>query len=112
MKKARDAFEHRIAQPTRNIRDYLEYLKYERGLVSLTKERAKLHKCSGNNSINKLIGNRMKQLYIQALAKFPHDTRFWDEYLKFLSQFKFTTDISATFERMLGVSHNTTKNNR
>lgn len=48
----------------------------------------------------------MKQLYAQALAKFPNDTRFWDEYIKFLQHFKFNTDISATFDRMLQVENN------
>lgn len=104
IKKTREGFEYRIAQPSREIKDYLEYIKYERSLISLTKERIKLQKVNANNTIAKLIGNRMKQLYTQALSKFPEDTRFWDEYIKFLQTFKFTADISSTFDRMLQVS--------
>lgn len=48
----------------------------------------------------------MKQLYAQALSKFPQDIRFWDEYVKFLQTFRFGNDISATFDRMLQVSEN------
>lgn len=101
MKKARESFEYRIAQPSKEIKDFLEYIKYERNLISLTKERVKLHKITQNNTIAKLIALRMKQLYTQALAKFPQDTRFWDEFIKFLQQFKFSSDVSSTFERML-----------
>lgn len=105
MKKTRESFEYRIAQPTRNIRDYLEYLKYERNLVSVSRDRSKALKCAGSNNIARIIGTRMKQLYTQALAKYPNDTRFWDEYVKFLAQFKFSADISAVFDKMLHVSH-------
>lgn len=101
MKKARENFEYRVAQPSREIKDFLEYIKYERNLISLTKERVKLQKITQNNTIAKLIAQRMKQLYTQALSKFPQDTRFWDEYIKFLQQFKFSSDVSSTFDRML-----------
>lgn len=106
MKKARENFEYRITQPSRQIKDFLEYIKYERSLISLTKERLKVNKSNSNNTIGKLIAQRMKQLYTQALLKFPHDTRFWDEYIKFLQQFKFNSDVSAAFDRMLQVSAN------
>lgn len=103
MKKARENFEYRVTQPSREIKDFLEYIKYERSLISLTKERTKLNKITTNHTIIILIANRMKQLYAQALSKFPQNTRFWDEYIKFLQQFKFQGDISSTFDRMLQV---------
>lgn len=86
------------------MKDFLEYLKYERKLIALTKERVKLAPAPCNHSITKLIGLRMKQLYTQALSQFYDDTRFWDEYIKFLHNFKFENDIAATFDRMLSVS--------
>lgn len=104
MMKARENFEYRVAQPSRELKDFLEYIKYERSLISLTKERTKSHNITVNHTIITLIANRMKQLYAQALSKFPQNTRFWDEYIKFLQQFKFQSDISATFDRMLQVN--------
>lgn len=104
MKKAREGFEYRVTQPSREIKDFLEYIKYERSLISLTKERVKIQNVTANNTIAKLIAHRMKQLYTQALSKFPQDTRFWDEYIKFLQQFKFSSDVSSTFDRMLQVN--------
>lgn len=104
MKKARENFEYRVTQPSRDIKDFVEYIKYERSVIGLTKQRTKLHKLTQNHTIVTLVSNRMKQLYAQALSKFPHNVRFWDEYIKFLQQFKFSKDISATFDRMLQVS--------
>lgn len=104
MKKARENFEYRCTQPSRDIKDFVEYIKYERSVIGLTKQRTKLHKLTQNHTIAALIANRMKQLYDQALSKFPHNLRFWDEYIKFLQQFKYTKDIPSTFDRMLQVS--------
>lgn len=104
MKKARENFEYRCAQPSRDIKDFVEYIKYERSIIGLTKQRSKLYKLTQNHNIATLIAGRMKQLYASALSKFPHNIRFWDEYIKFLQQFKFTKDIPATFDNMLQVS--------
>lgn len=104
MKKARENFEYRCTQPSRDVKDFVEYIKYERGLIGLTKQRTKLHKLTKNHTIITLIANRMKQLYGSALSKFPHNVRFWDEYIKFLQQFKYTKDIPATFDQILNVS--------
>ncbi|XP_031620644.1 U3 small nucleolar RNA-associated protein 6 homolog [Contarinia nasturtii] len=101
MKKARETFEYRCTQPSRDIKDFVEYIKYERSLIGLTKQRTKLHKLTKNHTITTLIANRMKQLYAQALSRFPHNLRFWDEYIKFLQQFKYTKDIPATFDQIL-----------
>ncbi|XP_055310345.1 U3 small nucleolar RNA-associated protein 6 homolog [Sitodiplosis mosellana] len=101
MKKARENFEYRCTQPSRDIKDFVEYIKYERSVIGLTKQRSKLYKLTQNHTIATLIAGRMKQLYAQALSKFPHNLRFWDEYIKFLQQFKFTKDIPATFDHML-----------
>lgn len=105
MKKSRESFEYRIAQQSKTVKDYLEYIKYERGLVTLIRERNKLYKTDMDQSLIKLISVRMKQIYSEALTKFPHDIRFWDEYIKFMQQFKFLSDISPTFDRMLQVSN-------
>lgn len=92
-----------MAQQSRCLKDYLEYIKYERKLISLTKERVQLNKITTNNTIAVMIASRMKQLYSQALTRHSQNTRLWDEYLKFLQQFKFRSDISSTFEQMLQV---------
>lgn len=101
MIKTREAHEYRIAQPSREIKDYVDYIRYERGLISLTQEKIRTNKITQNNTIIKLIANHIKQLYLQGLAKFPQEIRFWDEYIKFLQQFKYTSDVSTTFDRMI-----------
>lgn len=103
IKKTRENFEYRVTQPSRSLKDFLEYIRYERKLISLTKERVQLNKITTNNTIAVMIASRMKQLYLQAVTRFSQNTRLWDEYLKFLQQFKFHSDISSTFEQMLQV---------
>lgn len=104
MKKARENFEYRIAQPSRALKDFVEFIKYERSIIGLTKQRTKLAKLSKNHTIVALISKRMKNLYVQTLSKFPQNLLFWDEYTRFLHQFKFTKDISSVFDQMLQVS--------
>lgn len=103
MKRAREKFEYRLLQPSKDIKDFVEYIKYERNLIALTNKRTKERKPAGTNNVCSLISNHMKQLYDQALSRFSHNLRFWDEYIKFLQQFKYNQDISATFDRMLQV---------
>lgn len=67
------------------------------------KERMKQNNVPAEHTIVTVIGDRMKQLYSQALSKFTQNLRFWDEYIKFLQSFKYTKDISSTFDRMLQV---------
>lgn len=103
MKKTRENFEYRMSQPSRVIRDYVECIKYERGLMGTVKERIKKNNITTNHTILTLIAERMKELYGQALSKFGNNLRFWDEYIKFLQAFKYTKDISSTYDRMLQV---------
>lgn len=92
-----------MSHSTRVIKDYVEYIKYERGLMGTAKERIKNQKITTSNSILMQIADRMKKLYTLALSKFTQNIRFWDEYIKFLQTFKYTKDISSTFDRMLQV---------
>lgn len=107
IKKTRENFDYKLSQPSRGIKDYVEYIKYERGLMGTTKERIKQHKVTTNHSILLQIADRMKKLYANALSKFTNNIRFWDEYIKFLQTFKYTKDISAAFDRMLQVKKRT-----
>lgn len=67
------------------------------------KERLKQNSVAVDHAILKVIADRMKQLYGLALSRFTQNIRFWDEYIKFLQTFKYTKDISSTFDRMLQV---------
>lgn len=92
-----------MSQQTRTIKDYVEYIKYERSLMGAAREKIKQQKVTANNTILMQIADRMKTLYTQALSKFTNNIRFWDEYIKFLQTFKYTKDISSTFDRILQV---------
>ena len=71
--------------------------------MGIIREKLKQNNFSLDHVIVTVITERMKQLYSQALSKYPQNIRFWDEFIKFLQTFKYTKDISATFDRMIQV---------
>lgn len=103
IKRTRENFDHKIAQSTAVIKDYVECIKYDQTLITTIKERAKEKKSPAIHTILTSIADHIKVIYVQALSKFPNNLRFWDEYIKFLHTAKFTTDISVAFEQMLQV---------
>lgn len=103
IKKSREGYEFKISQSTRTIKDYVDYIKYERKLMGTIKEKLKQNNFPSDHAIVTVIADRMKELYSEALSKFSQNLRFWDEYIKFLQAFKYTKDISSTFDRMLQV---------
>lgn len=103
IKKTREDFELKLSLPSSGIKDYVEFIKYERLLMAKTKERFKQLKITTNLIILTQIADRMKTIYKEALSKFTNNIRFWHEYIKFLQTLKYTNDISSTFDQMLQV---------
>lgn len=105
IKKSREGFEQKIAQSTRTIKDFVDYIKYERSLLGIIKERMKQNNIAvtSDHALIQIVSDHMKELYTQALSIFTQNIRFWDEYIKFLQTFKNKEDISSAFDRMLVV---------
>lgn len=104
IKKKREELEYSINHPSRELKDYVAYIKYERSLITLTKERSRIAKNSQNHTIVPSIAKRMKYIYTEAISRFPQSIRFWDEFVKFLQLSRFTTDVSPAYDRMLQVN--------
>lgn len=105
-----DNFDHKISQPKQAqppIRDYVEYIKYKQSLITTVKERAKENRTPAVHVLLISIADGIRTIYIQALADYPNNLRFWDEYIKFLQTAKYTNDISNAFKQMLQVSSQT-----
>lgn len=102
--KKREEFEYRIAQSKKNIRDFVDYIGYERNLVTLIREKLQSGKAVPNTPVVRSIATRIKKIYNKALALYPHDVRFWDECIKFLQQFNILEEISLVYQKMLKVS--------
>lgn len=103
IKTKREYFEYAIAQRSKDLKSFVEYIKYERNLVALTKKRTNDRRPEAAHNIMTLIASHIKELYDQGLSKFPANARFWDEYVKFLEQFNFKQNISPTYDKMLQV---------
>lgn len=98
----RDEFTCKIGESC-SIKDYLEFIKYERSLVATIKQRIIQNKVTANHTILSIIGDHIKQIYDTAIEKYPKNIRFWNEYVKFLEAFKYTVYISSVYDRMLQV---------
>lgn len=106
-----DNFDHKISQPKQAqppIRDYVEYIKYKQSLITTVKERAKENRTPAVHVLLISIADGIRTIYIQALADYPNNLRFWDEYIKFLQTAKYNNDISNAFKQMLQVSSKNT----
>lgn len=55
------------------------------------------------NVVVPLIAVRIKDVYAEAVQAFSDKIQFWNEYIKFLHQFKFYKYISEVYEQMLMV---------
>lgn len=78
--KKREQFEYKLARPQKEIVDYLDYIRYERSLLKLIKERnAKEHK------LQQLVRQRIKGLYNESTKRFPNRRSLWDDYFVFIT---------------------------
>uniref|UniRef100_A0A1L8DFJ2 Putative u3 small nucleolar rna-associated protein 6 n=1 Tax=Nyssomyia neivai TaxID=330878 RepID=A0A1L8DFJ2_9DIPT len=100
--KKRDNFNGKIVRKEKSMRDYLEFIKFERQLVTLIEKRRKVRNIDEmKGSIERPITLRIKNLYSQVTERFPENLRTWDEYLKFVRAFNFANVASTILDRML-----------
>ncbi|GAB0094316.1 hypothetical protein DMENIID0001_095980 [Sergentomyia squamirostris] len=100
--KKRDFLNGKIARQNKSMRDYLEFIKYERDLISLIQKRRKtrnIQEKKGNIEFS--IATRIKNLYNQVTVRFPQNVRIWEEFLKFAKMFKFHKDIATILDNMV-----------
>lgn len=100
--KERDLHSYRIQRLTKSLRDYLQFIKFEKNLVALIRERRKLkHIPQKKANIEMAVLNRIKILYKQTVQRFPEHVRVWDEYIQFCKIYKFGTEVSPILDRMI-----------
>lgn len=97
--KKREQFEYKLARPQKEVIDYLDYIRYERSVLKLIKER--------NRSEHKLVNlviQRIKGLYNQSTNRFPNRKSLWDEYFVFITSTMSKSDnseVSAVLDNTL-----------
>lgn len=97
--KKREQFEYKLARPQKEIVDYLDYIRYERSLLKLIKERS-----PNERKLVNLISQRIKGLYNQSTNRFPNRKSLWDDYFVFItsSLCKFdNSEVSAVLDNTL-----------
>ncbi|KAL5274361.1 UTP6 family protein [Megaselia abdita] len=100
IQRSREKFDYRISRQGKTVKDFFEYILYERKLLALFQEREKNRKQEFSELIYST-ANHVKALYRQALALFPQELELWENFIKFCKHSNFSHDVSRTFERML-----------
>lgn len=100
--KEREFHSYRIQRQTKALKDYLQYIKFERNLINLIRERRKTRNIPQKKaSIEHSIALKIKSLYKQALDRYPEEIRVWEEYIQFCKQFKFVGEVSPILDKMI-----------
>lgn len=94
---------------SKSIRDFGEYIAYERQLLRKMTDREKQNNPSEGQDrkfgpVENFIATHIKGLFKQALHLFPHEPRLWDSYIIFCKHCNYYVEISNAYEKMLQVS--------
>ncbi|XP_063700109.1 U3 small nucleolar RNA-associated protein 6 homolog [Culicoides brevitarsis] len=107
IKRRREDFEYKTERHCKDIKDFCEFIKYERNLLNLIRERQQGTKHVRQKQIlEKIVAKRVRGMYLRALNRFPGELRLWDSFFKFCQIYEFKREISKGVERMLNF-HNT-----
>jgi len=101
IKKTRESFEYKIERHTKDLKDYCEYIKYERSLLGIIADRRLVRHIKEKKAIERLIAMKIQVLYSKAVTRFPGDLRLWDSFIKFCRGTHFTSEIPAIHDRLL-----------
>ncbi|XP_022908505.1 U3 small nucleolar RNA-associated protein 6 homolog [Onthophagus taurus] len=97
--RRRKHYEYKINGITKNLNDYLDYIKYEYALLKLIKIRRanSKDKCSGERKII----TRIKRLYEVAVMRFPQHLQVSLDYFKFCKEVKFLSEVRSILSKMI-----------
>ncbi|KAH8235730.1 hypothetical protein KR032_006146 [Drosophila birchii] len=89
----------KITKSHLSISDYLEFILYEKDMhQTITEKEKKMHvKLTG---LKASLATRIMRLYREVLAKFPHDRRLWNNWIKF-SKKNNPIEVAGIYEKML-----------
>lgn len=102
IKRRREDFEYKTERHCKDIKDFCQFIKYERNLLNLIRERQ--HGSSHvrqKQILEKVVAKKVRGLYMRALNRFPKELRLWDSFFKFCQIYEFKTDISQGIDRIL-----------
>lgn len=106
MLKKRTAFEYRLRRRKKEKEDFLQYIQYEVGVLSLVKERRKrigyFHK---HLEIDQAIIQRIHRLFRVVCNRFQDDPMLWLSYIEFCQQRGEKVSVTKLYSRMLQI-HN------
>lgn len=104
MKQQRESYEYKLSKPSKSLKDFARYIKYERSLLVLIHERRKSRAITEKKgTIDFKIASRIIQLYHQAIQRFSSDIKIWDDFIKFCVISKKKTEVPVILDKMVKV---------
>ncbi|XP_037931962.1 U3 small nucleolar RNA-associated protein 6 homolog [Teleopsis dalmanni] len=97
--RKRDSLQLKITQKGKSVRDYADFILFERKVHKWVTEKERFH---GNKltGLKSSIASRIIRLYRDGLRAFPHEERFWDNFINF-SKKSAPQEVSGIYEKML-----------
>lgn len=100
--KKRTTFEYKIQKQQKNKADFLGYIQYEVGVLSLLKiRREKIGYTHKKHEIDYAIAQRINKLYRILEHRFASDTKIWTSHIAFLKEQGWRSAVSKIYRRML-----------
>jgi U3 small nucleolar RNA-associated protein 6 len=104
VKRKRSSFEMSIKNSP-ELKNYLDYIKYEIALMRRLKQRDSSDKHGYNaQALDKSVAYHIKDLFRMALKKFQANRKLWEHYLAFSKQ-KFSNFVTPIYREMLTYHH-------
>lgn len=101
MKKRRE-FEYKLRRKTKEKKDFMFYIEYEKSVLDLVKHRRNKSKCVGlRKEIDVCIVRRIHKLYELACSRFPGSLEVWKEHIEFCQKRKERAAVEKIFSHLM-----------
>jgi hypothetical protein len=102
LKRKRAQFEVAI-RGAKDVKNFLEYIKYESVLTNKFKQTEFENEIDGR-ALDRSMYNHIRDIYKQAVRKFPENKTLWSLYIEF-AKVKYPNSVTSIYQQMLGYHH-------
>lgn len=96
--KAREIYQYKLSRSSKSLRDYGNYVVFEKKLYELVKA-TEISRNQQFPGLKAAMANRIVRLYKEAIRVFPDEYRLWDAYLKFCKT-NFPSEVPVAYEKL------------
>jgi len=102
LKRKRAHFEVSI-KSAKDVKNFIEYIKYESVLTNKFKQ-TEFENENDGRALDRSMCNHVRDIYKQAVRKFPENKTIWNYYIEF-AKVKYPNTVTSIYQQMLGYHH-------